>query len=197
MTQPQPIYSLFNRIWHWGQAFLVLALAVTGFVVHYPEIGIIPWETAVEWHRIFAWSFVVLIAFAMFWHITSGQWRQFVPTTRMLPEMLVYYGLGMFRGDKKPVKKTPREKLNPLQRIVYAGLLILVIPVLVTTGFLYLYINQITAAGWSLSLDWVAGIHTLGAFLMIAFLLVHVYMTTTGDTIGQHLKSMITGKEAS
>ncbi len=195
MKQKALVYSVFNRIWHWGQAFLVLALAVTGLVVHYPEIGLMQWESAVEWHRIFAWSFVILIAFAMFWHMTSGQWKQFVPTTRMLPEMIAYYVGGIFRGDKKPVHKTTREKLNPLQRLTYTGLLILVIPVLVGTGFLYLYFNELSADGWGVSLDFVATIHTLGAFLMVAFLLAHIYMTTTGDTLTSNIAAMITGHE--
>jgi Ni,Fe-hydrogenase I cytochrome b subunit len=35
--------------------------------------------------------------------------------------------------------------------------------------------------------------HTFGAFLVVAFIIVHVYMTTTGNTIASHLKAMISG----
>jgi len=37
--------------------------------------------------------------------------------------------------------------------------------------------------------------HTLGAFLLMAFLVVHVYMTTTGRTPTSNIEAMITGYE--
>jgi thiosulfate reductase cytochrome b subunit len=189
------IYTRFNRLWHWLQALFVMGLAVTGFSVHFTSVQVLAFDTAVHWHRIFAWSYVILIAFAMFWHLTSGQWKQYVPTSRMLPEMVVYYVAGIFRGDEKPVHKTVREKLNPLQRLTYTGLLILVIPVLVGTGFLYLYFNELGAEGFGISLGLVAVVHTLGAFLMIAFLIAHVYLATTGETVTENLRAMVTGYE--
>jgi len=41
----------------------------------------------------------------------------------------------------------------------------------------------------------VAVIHTIGAYILVAFVIVHVYMTTTGHTITSHIKTMITGWE--
>jgi thiosulfate reductase cytochrome b subunit len=41
----------------------------------------------------------------------------------------------------------------------------------------------------------VAFFHTLAAFLMLAFLIVHVYLTTTGHSPLAHIKAMITGWE--
>ena len=101
----------------------------------------------------------------------------------------------MFRGDHKPVRKTERQRLNPLQRLTYAGLMTLLIPVLVTTGFLYLYHNELVAWGFDWSLGLIAGIHTLGAFLMMAFLIAHLYLITTGTTVLENLKAMTTGYE--
>jgi Ni,Fe-hydrogenase I cytochrome b subunit len=37
--------------------------------------------------------------------------------------------------------------------------------------------------------------HTMGAILLIIFLIVHVYMTTTGKTPTSNIKAMITGYE--
>jgi thiosulfate reductase cytochrome b subunit len=45
------------------------------------------------------------------------------------------------------------------------------------------------------NLEIVALIHTLGAFLLITFLIVHLYLITTGHTITSNLKAMITGWE--
>ena len=62
-----------------------------------------------------------------------------------------------------------------------------------TTGFLYLYYNLWPEAGITARLGTVALLHTLGAFAFVAFLIIHVYMTTTGETLTADLKAMITG----
>jgi thiosulfate reductase cytochrome b subunit len=40
-----------------------------------------------------------------------------------------------------------------------------------------------------------AWIHMAGAFAIFSFIIVHVYMTTTGHSILAHTKAMITGWE--
>ncbi len=45
------------------------------------------------------------------------------------------------------------------------------------------------------SLEWVAFFHTAGAFMMLLFLIAHVYLTTAGHTPTSHIKAMITGWE--
>jgi len=40
-----------------------------------------------------------------------------------------------------------------------------------------------------------AFIHTAGAFAILCFIIVHVYMTTTGHSIAAHVKAMISGRE--
>jgi len=47
-----------------------------------------------------------------------------------------------------------------------------------------------------LSLETMAVVHTLGGYLLMAFLVVHVYMTTTGHTPLSNIRAMITGFEA-
>ena len=94
------------------------------------------------------------------------------------------------------MKKTQLSKLNPLQAATYLGLKILIIPVLVTSGFLYYYYNDWHIVGiesWSLAP--VALTHTVAAFAMIAFMFAHIYLTTTGTTPLSNLKAMVTGWE--
>ena len=38
-------------------------------------------------------------------------------------------------------------------------------------------------------------VHTVGAFCVIAFVVAHVYLITTGRTVTSNLKAMITGDE--
>jgi len=44
-------------------------------------------------------------------------------------------------------------------------------------------------------LETLAFIHTVAAFLLVIFFIVHVYMTTTGHTVFSNIMAMITGSE--
>jgi thiosulfate reductase cytochrome b subunit len=190
------IYRRFERFWHWTQALLVILLALTGFEIHFAWWSLLGWQMAVELHGIFAWSFVVLIGIAIFWHLTTGEWRHYLPTRRGLVAMARYYAYDIFFGRPHPVKKTQLRKLNPLQALTYLALKVLVIPVVVTSGFLYYFFNDWSAIGIG---DWrlepVALVHTFAAFLMIAFLFLHAYLTTTGHTPLSNIRAMINGWE--
>lgn len=188
------LYSKFNRFWHWSQSLLIFFLILTGFEIHssFPLFG---YEHAVKWHNIAAWAFIVLIVFAVFWHFATGQWKQYIPTRENLKAQIDYYLLGIFKNAPHPTRKTTLSKLNPLQRIVYLALNILVIPVMVTSGLLYMFYrypsNPIALEG----LKSVAVLHTIGAFVLLAFIVVHLYLITTGHTVTSNLKAMLTGYE--
>jgi thiosulfate reductase cytochrome b subunit len=188
------LYKGFERFWHWTQTLLIFFLMLTGFEIHgtYQLMG---YEHAVRWHDNAGWAFLVLIVFAIFWHITTGEWKQYVPTIKNLRAQIRYYLTGIFNNAPHPTGKRLLSKLNPLQRLVYFGLKILVIPVMVVSGFLYLYFNY-PLQGFELnSLMPVAYIHTIGAYILIAFVIIHLYLITTGRTIFSNLKAMITGWE--
>jgi thiosulfate reductase cytochrome b subunit len=166
----------------------------TGFEIH-GTLSFIGYEAAVDLHIYFAWSLVILIVFAAFWHFTTGEWRQYRPTSSRLREMFRYYLVGIFRNEAHPIKRTEISKLNPLQRLTYLGLKILMFPVQLISGFLYYYYNQLHAAGFEYSLGTVAAVHTAAAFALLAFVIAHVYLTTTGHTVLGNVKAMITGYE--
>jgi len=188
------LYSRFNRFWHWSQSLLILFLILTGFEIH-SSFKLFGYENAVEWHEIAAWAFIILLIFAVFWHFLSGQWRQYIPSLKNMTAQLDYYLLGIFHNAPHPVRKTSLSKLNPLQRVVYLGLNILVIPVMIGSGLLYLYIPETFPKLAIAGMEAIALIHTAGAFLILVFLLVHLYLITTGHTPLSNLKAMITGYE--
>jgi len=131
--------------------------------------------------------------------MTTGEWKQYLPTGKNLKAQLNYYLSGIFKNAPHPIKKTQLSKLNPLQKIVYLGLKILVIPVMVVSGLLYMYYrypqqNKIESLNIE-SLAPIAIIHTAGAFILIAFIIAHIYLITTGITLTSNLKAMITGYE--
>lgn len=193
-----PIYTRFERFWHWSQAALILFLALTGFEVH-GSFKFMGYAQAVRWHSAAALAFLTLIAITIFWHFTTGQWRQYIPTRDFLRAYVNYYLLGIFRGAPHPTRKTALRKLNPLQRLVYLGLKLLVIPVTAGSGVLYMLYRYPQSQGIGAlnvdSLRWIAVVHTGAAFLIMGFVIVHVYLTTTGETPASNLRAMITGHE--
>jgi len=192
------VYKGFERSWHWMQAGLIIFLGVTGFEIH-GSIRFFGYDLAVKYHNFAALSFLVLIAFAIFWHFTTGEWRQYMPTWKNLRAQADYYVFGIFRGAPHPTRKTVLSKLNPLQKLVYAGLKILIIPVMVISGLLYMfyrYPQRYEVVSLNLSgLEAVAVLHTLGAFLLVSFFFAHLYLITLGSTVTSNLKAMITGYE--
>ncbi len=192
------IYSRFERFWHWAQAFLIIFLAMTGFEVH-GSFTIFGFEKAVYYHRIASWMLIGLIAFAIFWHLTTGEWKQYIPDLKNLRAQVNYYISGIFKGEAHPTKKSRLSKLNPLQRIVYLSFKIVLVPLTIITGILYMYYKTFdvnnTIIVRDIPLGTIALWHTLGAFLLMSFLVVHVYMTTTGHTPTSNIRAMLTGYE--
>ncbi len=192
------IYKKFERFWHWSQAALIFFLALTGFEIH-DSIHLFGFEKAVAFHRSASYLLLGLIAFSIFWHFTTGEWKQYIPTFSKLQAQIHYYAIGMFKGDPHPTIKTVHKKLNPLQAVVYLGFKLVMAPMVIFSGLLYMYYKSFDAndrvVELAIPLEWIAVIHTLGAFLLISFIVVHVYMTTTGHSLTANIKAMITGWE--
>ena len=192
------IYKGFERFWHWSQASLIMFLALTGFEVH-GAFNVFGFEKAAEFHRTASWLLIGLIVLSIFWHVTTGEWRQYIPTTKLLKEQVLYYLSGIFRGEHHPTEKTELSKLNPLQRIVYLGFKLVLIPMTIISGILYMLYKTIDQNNLIVVEDYplegIAFWHTMGAILLMIFLVVHVYMTTTGKTPTSNIKAMITGYE--
>lgn len=192
------VYKGFERFWHWNQALLIFVLAVTGFEIH-SSYNLIGYEAAVDIHSKAAWGFIILIVFTVFWHFTTGEWKQYIPTTKNLKAQVEFYLSGIFNNAPHPTNKTLISKLNPLQRIVYLALKIMVIPVMVISGLMYMFYRspegESIANTKIVSFETVAVFHTMGAFVLLSFVVVHLYLITTGHTLTSNLKAMITGWE--
>ncbi|HKL71166.1 MAG TPA: cytochrome b/b6 domain-containing protein [Marinilabiliaceae bacterium] len=192
------IYKRFERFWHWSQALLIFFLALTGFEVH-DSIHLFGYEKAVSYHRIGAWMLIGLIVFAIFWHITTGEWKQYIPSFSKLSAQIRYYTFGMFKGEPHPTHKTLRNKLNPLQAVTYLGFKLAIAPLLIVTGLFYMFYRTMDANNMVITstvpLEIIAWLHTMGAYLVLMFAIIHVYMTTTGTTPTTNIKAMLTGYE--
>lgn len=190
------IFTRFERFWHWTQALLIIGMLVTGFEIH-GTYGVFGFKLAHQIHTTAAWALVTLWVFAIFWHFTTGEWRQYIPTMKNADKIARYYAIGIFKGEHHPFKVTRARKHNPLQAQAYLMTKVLINPLIWASGLAYLFVNELSAAGIVLSLGTIAVVHTAAAFLMLAFLIAHVYLITTGDTLLAHVKAMITGWEGS
>ena len=193
------IFKRFERFWHWSQAALIITMLITGFEVHgtYQVFG---WQQAANLHTTAAWALIVLWVFAIFWHFTTGEWKQYIPTSGKMTAVMYYYAFGIFDPDAHhPFRATQLKKHNCLQRLAYLFVKLFINPVIWISGLLYLYYRDLGAYGvggpTGLQLGTIALAHTLAAFLMLIFLIVHVYFATTGHTPLAHIKAMITGWE--
>ncbi|KFJ90977.1 cytochrome B561 [Pseudomonas sp. 1-7] len=193
MSERLYLFTRFERFWHWSQAALIITLLISGFAIHGSH-SLLDFRTAVTLHESAAWLLIGLWIFAIFWHCTTGQWRQYIPTLNNLQRVALYYAHGIFTGAPHPYKVSLERKHNPLQRIAYLGVLLVINPLIWLSGLLYLFWGRLIPhmPGW-LSLEWLALTHTFAAFLMLIFLIVHIYLTTTGHTPLAHIKAMLSG----
>jgi thiosulfate reductase cytochrome b subunit len=190
------IYSRYERFWHWSQAALIFVLAMSGFAVH-GSLPFVKFGTAVTIHSWAAIALIVLWIFTTFWHFTTGQWKQYLPQLSGLPAVIRFYAWGILTGAPHPYSKTLRRKQNALQSLAYLFFMVMIGPALWSTGIVYLtYPLWAEAAIGTIGLPAVAFLHTAAAFLMVTFVIIHVYMTTTGKTVTHYVKTMITGYDS-
>lgn len=193
MRQQIHLYTRFERLWHWLQAGLIFLLVLSGFEIH-DTFRLLGFQQAHTLHVTCAWSLLVLTVFAVFWHVTTGEWKQYIPSVRNVVPVALYYLRGIFKGARHPFVKTRQKKLNPLQAAAYFTLKIVLLPVCLLSGLAYLFPEQ-TGAHLHLSLRQIALVHTAGAFALLWFTIVHTYLTTTGGTLLGYIRAMITGWE--
>jgi thiosulfate reductase cytochrome b subunit len=186
------LFTRFERFWHWTQAVLIIGMLITGFEIH-GSFKLMGFERAHEIHTTALWGFLGLWGLAIFWHLTTGQWRHYIPTLKNIDKIVRFYSVGIFRGEPHPFKPTIERKHNPMQAQTYLGITVVVMPLIWISGLLYLFYNELGAAGYAIDLGLVALLHTAGAFMILAFLVGHIYLGTTGHTPLAHIKAMVTG----
>ncbi len=193
------MYGVYERLWHWLQTITIVGLLFTGLIIHKPDVfGLFSFRYVVLVHNILAAILVINAALALFYHLASGEIRQFVPRPYGFFDQAItqakYYLGGIFKGEAHPFEKTPEKKLNPLQQITYFSILNVLLPLQVITGALMWGAQQWPGIANSLGgLPFLAPFHSLIAWLFAAFIVLHVYLTTTGHKPLTAIKAMVDG----
>jgi thiosulfate reductase cytochrome b subunit len=200
------MYAVYERFWHWLQTFTIVLLLFTGLIIHRPDMfGLLSFPGVVIVHNVLAAILVINAALSLFYHLASGEIRQFIPRPYGFFDQAIvqakYYLGGIFKRDPHPFEKTPQKKLNPLQQMTYFGILNVLLPLQVITGALMWGVQQwpqivedpLQGTGWLGGLPFLAPFHSLVAWTFASFIVAHVYLTTTSHEPLAGIKAMMIG----
>jgi thiosulfate reductase cytochrome b subunit len=193
------MYAVYERFWHWLQTFTIALLLFTGLIIHRPDLfSLFSFPQMVVVHNVLAAILVINAALSLFYHLASGEIRQYLPRPYGFFDQAIvqarYYLRGIFKREPHPFEKTPLKKLNPLQQVTYFGILNVLLPLQIITGALMWGVQtwpQI--AGWFGGLPFLAPLHSLIAWLFAAFIVAHVYLTTTSHQPLASMRAMMMG----
>ena len=173
MAEREYLIAPWIRVWHWTNAALILTLGVTGLSVHFadPALPLVDFALAVRIHNTAGVLLISAYLFFVVANIVTGNWWQFVPkppgVLQRIVRQALWYGFGIFRGEPHPHEPSKEEHFNALQAVTYWSVMYLLLPVALT--------------------------HYLSAVAVLLFMLSHIYLGTTGKTVGQMFKMMFTG----
>ncbi|MDD4880755.1 MAG: cytochrome b/b6 domain-containing protein [Gallionellaceae bacterium] len=195
------MYEAYRRFWHWLQAISIVILLLTGLIIHRPDLfAVFSFDSVVSLHNILAALLVINAALSLFYHVATERMQEFIPRPYGFFDDAIrqakYYISGIFKGEPHPFEKRPDARMNPLQKLTYFGILNVLLPLQIVTGALMWGVQRAPELALALGgLPLLAPLHTLVAWLFGAFIVAHVYLTTTGTTPLEAIRGMVTGYE--
>lgn len=191
------------RIWHWINAVGFILLILTGFQIRYVDlINLMSFESSVKLHN---WVGFTVIANFFLWlgyYLFSDKITNYHPVLnardfiRNFFRQARYYGYGIFKGERSPHHVQPYDKFNPMQRLTYQLIMLVVAPISFITGIMLWDIKRF--GSWVELLGGIRvvdTIHVVMFILFVFFVFVHAYMGALGRTPLTHYKEMFTGYE--
>ncbi|HLO29961.1 MAG TPA: cytochrome b/b6 domain-containing protein [Anaerolineales bacterium] len=195
------MYESYRRFWHWLQTISIVILLFTGLIIHRPELfGVFSFRGVVTVHNVLAAILVLNALLSVFYHLATERMQEYIPRPYgFFDDAIVqakYYMTGIFKGEGHPFEKRPDSRMNPIQKATYFGILYVLLPLQMLTGALMWGVQKWPeVAGWFGGLPLLAPFHSLIAWTFAAFIIGHVYMTTTGATPLESIRAMVTGYE--
>ncbi len=192
-------YGVGERIWHWLQALGIAILLYTGFAIHFMTAEGTSFLDLYNWHAIVGFILILNTFIGNVYFMSNHKVSQFFPmvNAKFIDEFISqakYYMMGRFKGEHSSFDKSPENKLNPLQKTSYFGMLFVVLPFQMVTG-VFMFFSK----GWAEGIiadcggfATLATAHVVGSFLFSAFLIIHIYLSVTTKN---SFRGIITGYE--
>lgn len=200
MAEKIYLYPVWTRIWHGINAVLILLLILTGISMQFSnqEFYLIRFDIAVSIHNYSGVLLTLNYAFFFIGNLVTSNGRYYKFTRKGLYQRLrtqfIYYSIGIFKNEPPPFPIQKERKFNPLQQFAYVIAMYILLPVVVISGWAYLYpellVNKFFVVSGLKVNDFV---HVLTGFFLSFFLFVHVYFCTIGATFVSNVRSMING----
>jgi len=196
---PMPV-----RIWHWLNALGIVTLCITGIQIRFPDYVNIfgTYKSAISLHN--TAGIVVSISYALWFCyyllVAKSLFRLYVPNLEDIKSGIIrqalFYFFFYFLGRPNPHHTTPDCKFNPMQKAAYLVIMLVLIPLIVVTGYLLMNVDLLRPTIMVLGgIKLLVSAHYLIACAFFAFLFVHVYLATLGHTPFAHFKPMWHGWE--
>lgn len=196
------VHPLTVRIWHWVNAVGFVAMILTGLQIRYRVLEALPLKAVIDGHNMIGFALIVNYGVWLVYYLFSDRITVYHPELsprtqyRNMLRQILYYGYGLFKGQPNPHHVSAYRKFNALQSLTYQIVMILLVPLMLYSGVVLWDLTRF--AGTVDLLGGPRAVNTLhvGLFIgFVAFLCVHVYLTTLGRTAGAHVRAMLTGYE--
>ncbi len=127
-TRRVHMYDAYRRFWHWLQAITIVALLLTGLIIHRPDLfAAFSFRGVVSLHNVLAAILVINAALSLFYHLATERMREYIPRPYGFFDDAIrqakYYVSGIFKGEPHPFEKRPDDRMNPIQKLTYFGIL--------------------------------------------------------------------------
>ncbi len=194
VTEKSYLYTLPVRFWHWLNAICFAVLLISGFALHWVSGKFSLWvdvHNAAGLTLCAIWVGFIIVALCGNGHHYRVRLQGI---TGRLIRQTRYYLYGIFRGEPHPEHASPDAKFNILQQLGYIGVMFILMPLLIASGLLMMYPHLTPEHIFTLpGKQVIAYLHYGIALIMVMFIAVHLYLCSTGDTVGALVKGMIDG----
>jgi len=193
------LHPLPLRIWHWANALMVILLVITGIQLRISGVASLrPHDISFLTHKYAGWamaaSWVIWLVYGLISDHLSRHYLFRKGDLKGTFRQAKFYLISIFRGEKDPFQPSPERKFNPMQKLAYGSIMAFFAPLLVFTGLFSsdtLFFRKYVLL-WKI-VGVLNAIHVMAAYVILLYLVFHVYMATLGPTIFAHTKTMILG----
>lgn len=171
-----------QRIWHWTNALLMIALIITGAYLRLRGIAALKsHDPFLTWHKYMG---VAMIITTLCWFVylkLSGNSRRYYDIARRylnaIRVRLLFHLYAIFAGRENRFKASAHAQRIPLPKIANDGVMFIFLPLQCLTGLFFFNLPGVRRYLLSANLmGLLAAVHLICAYVMVMYLIVHLYL---------------------